>query len=293
MLDADGAAAMENLGAELARAKEQARKSDAAALKVAEELKAEQAAHCQSKKEMAEMAVKLKNAADRCKLLEKEDRVAQKDLEKVTTEAKDTRSAMRAMKEELRQAGDITAGKPFMLRMKFGDPKYAPLDRKWSAANTYLDLAASAADAAEHFLDQNDHKVEKLFWSQFHNPERPLSVSDRLAAWAELNRLSGLAMKHVVSHLWPKRPEPKSYFSLVQQFLGAVPHINAMKRSACIEGAQMALAHVKTYWADMTATAVASQDSDESRVPAEHYFQEVLQGARLIETQCSKDVMFE
>ena len=129
MLDADGAAAMENLRAELARAKEQARKSDAVALKAAEELKAEQAAHCQSKKEMAEMAEKLKNAVDHCKLLEKEDRVAQKDLEKVTTEAKDTLSAMRAMKEELRQAGDITARKPFLLRTKFRDPKYAPLDQ--------------------------------------------------------------------------------------------------------------------------------------------------------------------
>ena len=41
MLDADGAAAMENLRVELAQAKEQARKSDAAALKAAEELKAE------------------------------------------------------------------------------------------------------------------------------------------------------------------------------------------------------------------------------------------------------------
>ena len=109
-------------------------------------------------------------------------------------------------------------------------------------------LATSAADVAEHFCDQNDHEVEKLFWSQFHNPERPLSVSDHLAAWAELNRLSGLTMKHVVSHLWPKGPEPKSYFSLVQQFLGTVPHIDAMKRSACIEGAQMALSRVKTYW---------------------------------------------
>ena len=106
---------MENLQVELAQAKEQARKSDAAALKAAEELKAEQAAHCQSKKEMAEMAVKLKNATDHCKLLEKEDRASQKDLEKATTEAKDTHSAMKAMKEELRQAGDITAGKPFML----------------------------------------------------------------------------------------------------------------------------------------------------------------------------------
>ena len=49
------------------------------ALKAAEELKAEQAAHCRSKKEMAEMAVELKNAADRCKLLEKEDRAVQEE----------------------------------------------------------------------------------------------------------------------------------------------------------------------------------------------------------------------
>ena len=142
--------------------------------------------------------------------------MAQKDLEKVTSEAKDTRSAMRAMKEELRRAGDIAAGKPYMLRMRFGDPMYAPLDRKWSAANTYLDLAASAADATEHFRGLGDHELEELFWSQFHNPERPVSVSDRLAAWAELNRLPGLAMRYVVSRPWSEEPEPKSYFSLVQ-----------------------------------------------------------------------------
>ena len=53
MLDADGAAAVEDLRPELARAKEQARKSDAAASKAAEELKAEKAAHCRSREEMA------------------------------------------------------------------------------------------------------------------------------------------------------------------------------------------------------------------------------------------------
>ena len=159
-----------------------------------------------------------------------------------------------------------------MLRRKFCDPKHAPLDRLWSTADTYLDLAASAANATEHFRDQEDREVEKLFWSQLHNPERPLSVADRLAEWAELNRLSGLAMKDVVNHLWPERPALNSYFSLVQQFLGAVPHINAMKRSACIEGARMALARVKTYWAEMEAAAVASQDSDGGRIPTEHYF---------------------
>ena len=79
----------------------------------------------------------------------------------------------------------------------------------------------------------------------------------------------------------------------MQQFLDVVPRINVMKRSACIEGAQMALARVKTYWADMKASIVASQDSDESRVPAKHYFEEVLPGARIIESQCSKDDVFE
>ena len=103
---------METLRAELAQAKEQARRSDAAAVKAIEELKAEQAAHCQSKKEMAEMAVKLKNDADRCKLLEKEDRAERTDLEKATTAAKDACSAMRAMKEELRQAGDSRLESP-------------------------------------------------------------------------------------------------------------------------------------------------------------------------------------
>ena len=293
MLDADGAAAVEDLRAELARAKEQARKSDAAASKAAEELKAEKAAHCRSREEMAGMALKLKDATDRCEVLEGERRVEQEGLKKAAAEVKDARSEMRAMKEELRQAGDIAAGKPFLLRRKFTDPKYAQLGQLCGAEDPYLDLAASAADAVVHFRSQKDHEMEELFWSQFHSPERPLPLTDRLAEWAELNRLSGLAMTDVVTHLWPERPKPKSYFGLLQQFLGAVPHIKAMKRSACIEGARMALARVKTYWADMDATAVASRGSDKSRLPAEHYFEEVLQGARLIESQCSKDVMFK
>ena len=162
-----------------------------------------------------------------------------------------------------------------------------------SVEDAYLDLAASAADTAEHFRDQKDHEMEKVFWLQFHNPERTLPLTDRLAEWAELNRLYVLAMKDVLSLLWPKRPEPKSYFGLVQQVLDAVPHIKAMKRSVCIEGARMALAHAKTYWAEMDATDVASRGSDKSRLPTEHYFEEVLQGARLIESQCSKNVMFK
>ena len=100
-------------------------------------------------------------------------------------------------------------------------------------------------------------------------------------------------MRSVVDQLWPEKPKLNSYFSLVQQFLGAVPCINAMKRSACIEGSRMALACVKAYWAEMDATTIAAQDSAIGRRAAEHYFEEVLEGARLIETQCSKNIMFE
>lgn len=284
---------METLRAELARAKEQARRSDAAALKAAEEFKAEQAAHRHSEDKIAKMAVELKDAADRYELLEEESQAKAADLKKAMVAAKEARSKIRAAKEELRQAGDITAGKPFLLRMKFGDPKYAPLDQLWSAADAYQDLATSAADATEFFKDQKDHEVERLFWSQFSAPTRPLLLNEQMAEWAELHRLSGLAMRSVVDHLWLEGPRPNSYFSLVQRFLGAVLRIDAVKRSACIEGAQMALARGKTYWAEMEATAIATQGPAVGQVSAEHYFEEVLEGARLIEARCSKSIMFE
>ena len=64
---------MEALRAELTRAKEQARSSNAAALKAAEELRAEKATHSESKEKIAKMAAKLKDTIDRCQLLEEEN----------------------------------------------------------------------------------------------------------------------------------------------------------------------------------------------------------------------------
>ena len=112
-------------------------------------------------------------------------------------------------------------------------------------------------------------------------------------AVAELHRLSGLAMRSVIDHLWPKGPKPDSYFGLVQQFLEVVPQIDAMRRSAWIEGARMALARVKAFWTDMEANIVATQNLEGGQYPAEHYLTLVTEGARLIEAQCSKDVLFE
>ena len=95
--------------------------------------------------------------------------------------AKETRSKIRAAREELRQAGDIAAGSPYLLRMKFGDPKYAPLDQLWSVADAYADLAKSAADVTEFFKNQKDHEVVPLFWSQFSAPTHPLPLNEQMA----------------------------------------------------------------------------------------------------------------
>ena len=107
---ADGAAAVEALRGELAQAKEQSRASNAAALKAAEELRAEQAAHRRSEEKIAEMAGELKNAADRYVLLEKENKASSAELDKALNAAKEMRTKIRGMREELQQADKIMVG---------------------------------------------------------------------------------------------------------------------------------------------------------------------------------------
>ena len=55
----------------------------------------------------------------------------------------------------------------------------------------------------------------------------------------------------------------------------------------------MALARVKAYWTDMEATVIATQNPARSQDPAEHYLEQVTEGARLAEAQCLKSVMFK
>ena len=95
--------------------------------------------------------------------------------------------------------------------------------------------------------------------------------------------------------LWPNEPILDSYFGLVRRLADAVPRIDVVKRSACIEGARMAFARFKTYWAKMKATDVAVKGPPKGKDhhTPEHYFKDVLEGARLIEGQCSKNMIFE
>lgn len=241
-ISADGAAAVEALRAELARAKEQARCSDAAAEKALADLRAEQAARCQNEEKISALALELKNTASRCELLEKENKAKMVELDKAVREASEARSESRAAREEIQQAKEIAAGKPFLLQTKFGDPDYAQLNQVWSSPAEFLDLPKSSSDAAQFYQAQEGYAMEKLFWSQFGASKRPLLLNEQMSQWAELHRISSDAMKNVIIRLWPNELVPKSYFGLVHRLVDAVPRIDVAKRSACIEGARMAFA---------------------------------------------------
>ena len=84
---------------DLARAKEQARFSNAAAEKASAELKAERAARHQYEEKVSSMTLELKEAASRCGFLERDNKAKMADLNKTLREAKEARSESRAARE--------------------------------------------------------------------------------------------------------------------------------------------------------------------------------------------------
>ena len=109
------------------------------------------------------MALELKDAAGRCEFLENDNKSKTAKLDKDLQEAKEAQSESRAAREEIWQAGEIAAGKPFLLQTKFGDPNYAPLNQVWSSSDALLDLSKSVSDAMQFFQAQEGRATEKLF----------------------------------------------------------------------------------------------------------------------------------
>ena len=104
-----------------------------------------------------------------------------------------------------------------------------------------------------------------------------------------------MAITDLIIRLWPTEPMPSSYFGLVKWLVSAYPRLDAVKRSVCIEGARMAFARVKVQWAKMDAVKLATEGppiGKEHRTP-ERYFDDVFKGSRIVEGQCSKDIIFE
>ena len=81
----------------------------------------------------------------------------------------------------------------------------------------------------------------------------------------------------------------------MKRLVDACPQLDVVKRSACIEGARMAFSHAKVWWAKMDALKLVTKGSPEGkehRTP-ERYFEDVLEGPRIVATQCAQDIIFE
>ena len=124
-MNADGAAAVEALRAELARAKEQARFSNVAAEKASAELRAEQAARHQNEEKISALALELKNTTSRCEYLEKENKAKMVELDKAVREASE-----RIPSKECRTSAAVS-----------GDPE---------APETLTDMLRQASVSEEH-----------------------------------------------------------------------------------------------------------------------------------------------
>ena len=121
-----------------------------------------------------------------------------------------------------------------------------------------------------------------------------MSFTDQLKQLVELHRVAELAIKDVIIRLWPAEAMPSIYFGLVRRMVDACPRLDVIKRSICIEGARMAFARCKMWWAKMNAVEVASgpPEGKEHRTP-KRYFEDVVEGSRLVAVQCSQDIVFE
>ena len=100
---------------------------------------------------MTEVEQELRDAYGRCEALEEKSSAQATDLAKALQEAKEARTESRSAREEIRQAEQIAAGKPFLLQSIFGGQRYALLTCLWSSPDAFADLSRSATDIAQIF----------------------------------------------------------------------------------------------------------------------------------------------
>ena len=72
-------------------------------------------------------------------------------------------------------------------------------------------------------------------------------------------------MEDLVIWLWPAEAMPDSYFGLVKRLVNACPRLDVVKRSACIEGARMAFARIKVWWAKMDVVKLVTEGPPEGK----------------------------
>ena len=122
---------------------------------------------------------------------------------------------------------------------------YLLLTRIRSSPRAFADLPRSVSDAAAFYRAKEGSATEKVFWSQYTEGGHPVPLSDQLKQLVELHKVAEQAMKGLIVRMWPGEAMPGSYFGPVRRLVDACPWVEAIKRSACIEGARRALARAR------------------------------------------------
>ena len=181
------------------------------------------------------------------------------------------------------------------MQSKHVEEAFLLLTRVQSSPGAFADLPRSISDAAEFYRAEEGSSMEKLFWSQYTGSEHPMPLSDQLKQLVELHRAAKVAMKDFIVRMWPGETLPTSYFGLIKWMVNACPRLEVIKRSVCIEGARRAFARAKVHWGKLDAEKLVKDGpppGKEHRKP-ENYYKDVLKGARLVENECSKDLISE
>jgi hypothetical protein len=286
---------VENLKATLRTAQLEAAEQRSAAEQPAAELAMVKTASQKHEARVAEVQQELADAVTKCEALELKNKEQAAKLTSLGAVAKEVWTEARGYQEELHQVRLIANAKPYLLQSIFGGNRFALLTRVWHSPGTFADLPKSAADAARFFTAQEGRAEQRLFWVKFQAPEHPSLLNNQMKQLMELHRMVEPVMKDLCIKLWPSEPLPSSYFGLVQRLYDATPRIDAWKRSACFEGARMAFGKTKVHWPKIKPVEMATgppPPGKEHRRP-EQYFPIVMDGARVIEAQCSKDVIYE
>ncbi len=112
---------------------------------------------------------------------------------------------------------------------------------------------------------------------------------------AELHNAAEQAMRDLIVRMWPGEPLPGSNFGLVKRMVHACPRLEVIKQSVYIEGARQAFSHAKMHWAKLDAEKLVKDgppEGKEHRYP-EKYYDGVMKGARLVENECARNIIFE
>lgn len=285
-------AELDALKVELQRARQEAEQQKATVAKASKELAEEKVAHGKDQAQVIEVEDILKGVYLEHDTLQEDQKKAAAEFEKLKSAHAEFQSQARADHEVLQQVRQIAASKSYLLQCVFDRNGSIQLTHLWRSIEAFTELFRSASHAGCHYATQDGHSMERSFWQKFQTPSHPPLINDQTKKLMQLYCMVKPAIEDLCVHLWLVEPLPTSFFGLVARLQDAGPRALYWKWSACLEGAQMAYACVKTHYPriDMRLMALGPPEG-KARTP-EEFMPDVMVVARITEPCCSQNTLY-